>query len=170
VFSSGTSSHGSGTGGLAAAFAHTGSNPASTTTGALSSPTTGTGSVSPSESSGSNSEPRASASSEALVTLNRYWSDIRDHGFAAAYGYLAPGAAGKSESQFIASEEEAGVRNAQFHGNVVTSTGSSATVAVESLRTEDSQFGCRHWTGTYTLGRNGGGWLIQRAQLTPHSC
>jgi hypothetical protein len=42
VFSSGTSSHGSGTGGLAAAFAHTGSNPASTTTGALSSPTTGT--------------------------------------------------------------------------------------------------------------------------------
>jgi hypothetical protein len=111
-----------------------------------------------------------SASGEALDTLNKYWSDIRDHGFAEAYGYLGPGAAGKSESQFISSEEQAGVKNAQFHGTVTNETGSTATVNVDSLTTEDSEFGCRRWNGTYTLSREDGSWRIQKAALTPHSC
>jgi hypothetical protein len=114
-------------------------------------------SASAGESSGSGAS--ASTSSDPVETLNKYWSSVRDHGFATAYGYLAPGAAGKTESQFIASEEEAAIKNAQFHGAVTESSGSNATVAVESLTTEDSQFGCRHWTGTYTLTHESGGWV-----------
>lgn len=111
-----------------------------------------------------------SASSEALGTLDKYWSYIRDHGFAQAYSYLAPGAAGLSESQFIASEEHAGIENAQFHGNVAEATADSATVNVQSLITNDAQFGCRTWSGSYSLTRDSGGWRIERAALTPHSC
>jgi hypothetical protein len=112
----------------------------------------------------------APQSGEALDTLNKYWSSIRDHGFATAYGYLAPGAAGKSESQFISSEEEAGIKNAQFHGTVTHESGSTASVSVQSLITEDAQFGCRSWSGTYALAQESGAWRIQRATLTPHSC
>lgn len=126
-----------------------------------------------SASSGEPSGPESSTSSasDPLEALNKYWSDIRDHGFATAYAYLTPGAAaGKTESQFIASEEEAGIKNAQFHGKVSESTGSTATIAVESLITEDAQFGCRRWSGRYTLTNENGGWRIQRADLTPRSC
>jgi hypothetical protein len=118
----------------------------------------------------SESPSSASQSSEAVDTLNKYWSSVRDHGFATAYGYLAPGAAGKSESEFIASEEEAGIKNAQFHGTVTHESGSAASVSVQSLITEDAQFGCRSWSGTYTLVQESGVWQIQRAALTPHSC
>jgi hypothetical protein len=126
-------------------------------------------SASAGESSGS--ENSTSSSSDPMEALNKYWSAIRDHGYATAFGYLTPGAAaGKTESQFIASEEEAGIKNVQFHGKVTESSGSSATVAVESLTTEDAKFGCRRWLGSYTLTNEGGGWRIQRAELTPRSC
>jgi hypothetical protein len=127
-------------------------------------------SASTGKSAGSEGAGSGSASGEALDTLNKYWLDIRDHGFAEAYGYLAPGSAGKSESQFIASEEEAGIKNAQFRGTVTGTYGSTASVSVGSLITEDAQFGCRSWTGTYSLVRESGEWRIQRAALTPHSC
>jgi hypothetical protein len=118
----------------------------------------------------SESPSSGSQSSEPLDTLNKYWSSVRDHGFATAYGYLSPGAAGKSESEFISSEEEAGIKNAQFHGTVTHESGSTASVSVQSLVTEDTQFGCRRWSGTYALVQESGAWRIQRAALTPHSC
>ena len=118
----------------------------------------------------SESPSSGSSSSNALDTLNKYWSAVRDHGFATAYGYLAAGAAGKTESQFISGEEEAGIKNAQFHGAVTEESGSKASVGVQSLVTEDAQFGCRRWAGKYMLVREDGSWRIQRAELTPHSC
>lgn len=125
----------------------------------------------PAGSSPSSESSPSSSSSEPLETLNKYWSDIRDHGFGEAFGYLAPAAAaGKTKSQFIASETEAGIKNVQFHGKVSEATGSTATLEVESLTTEDAQFGCRRWSGSYTLTNENGGWRIQRAELTPRSC
>lgn len=106
----------------------------------------------------------------AVQTLNAYWSDIRDHGFSTAFEYLAPGAAGHTEAEFIASEQEAGIKNAQFHGTTTSESGSSATVRVDSLTTEDAKYGCRRWSGTYTLGREGGAWRIQKATLVPRPC
>jgi hypothetical protein len=149
-------------GGLSGACSdHGGENASSASAGSPTSPGSSTGSES----------STSSSSSEPLETLNKYWSDIRDHGFAEAFGYLAPGAAaGKTQSQFVASENEAGIKNVQFHGKVSESTSSSATIAVQSLTTEDAQFGCRRWSGSYTLGNENGGWRIQRAELTPRSC
>jgi hypothetical protein len=127
-------------------------------------------SASAGKSSESGNGGNESGSGEALDTVNKYWSDVRDHSFGEAYGYLGPGAAGKSESQFISSEEQAGITNAQFHGTVTNETSSSATVNVDSLTTEDAQFGCRRWNGTCTLVRESGSWRIQKAAITPHSC
>lgn len=119
--------------------------------------------------SGSKSE--TSTSGDPLETLNRYWSDIRDHAFATAYGYLASGAAaGQPESVFVSGEQRAHISNAQFHGTVTSNSGSTATVGVDSLVTEDAQFGCRSWSGTYTLSHESGEWRISRAAITPHGC
>jgi hypothetical protein len=128
-----------------------------------SSASTGSGSESESPSSGT-------TSGDPLETLNRYWSDVRDHGFATAYSYLAPGAAGQSESQFVSGEQRAHISNTQFHGTVTSNSGSTATVTVDSLITEDAQFGCRSWSGTYTLTQESGEWRISRAAITPHGC
>ena len=106
----------------------------------------------------------------ALLALNHYWSAIRDHGFSAAYGYLAPGMAGMTEAQFVASEEQANIADAQFHGGVTASSGSSATIQVVSLVTHDGQFGCRAWSGSYQMTHEGGHWRIAHAALTPSSC
>jgi hypothetical protein len=122
--------------------------------------------------SGSENESPSSgpSSGDPLETLNTYWSDVRDHGFATAYSYLAPGAAGQSESEFVSGEQRAGISNAQFHGTVTSNSGSTATVTVDSLVTEDAQFGCRRWSGSYTLTKESGEWRISRAAITPHGC
>jgi len=102
--------------------------------------------------------------------VNKYWADIRDHGFSEAFGYLAPGAAGLTESKFVASEQEAGIKDAQFHGTVASVSHASATIDVESLTTEDAKYGCRRWNGSYTLIRIQVAWRIQKAALVPSRC
>lgn len=121
--------------------------------------------------SAATSSSEASAGTSPLNTLGRYWSDVKEHSFGAAYEYLAPGAAaGLTKSQFIQSEEKAGIRDAQFEGEVAHEAGDTAEVRVTSLVTQDNEFGCREWAGDYGLTREQGKWLIVRASITPHSC
>ncbi len=105
-----------------------------------------------------------------LDAVNNYWSDIGAHNFGGAYGYVVPGSTGLSESQFVSSEEQANIENVQFHGQITSSSGSTASVEVVSLVTHDQQYGCRTWTGSYDMIEQGGGWLIERANLSPRSC
>lgn len=106
----------------------------------------------------------------ALAAVNGYWADIRAHNFAGAYAYLAHGTVELSESQFVASEREARIKSAQFHGEVTSSSESTATVDIVSLITHDAQFGCRTWTGSYEMTNGGSGWQIARANLSPQPC
>lgn len=105
-----------------------------------------------------------------LDAVNGYWMDIRAHNFAQAYAYLAPGAIELSESQFIASERGAHIRSARFHGRVTSSSQATATVEVISLTTDDAQFNCRVWSGSYEMTDDGSGWQIARANLSPRPC
>jgi hypothetical protein len=120
------------------------------------------------------SEPKGEASGAGspppLEALNHYWADIRDHGFSSAYGYLAPSAKTLSESQFVGSENRANIENAQFHGRVTAESGGTASVDVVSLVTHDAEYGCRSWSGSYTLAEEGGRWRIARAAISPRSC
>ncbi len=151
--------------------------PPPSTTGeeAEGSPSTGSSSTAPQGASGASTAPSATALSGATAPLdavNRYWADIRAHDFAGAYGYLVPGSIELTESQFVASEREAGIRSVQFHGEVISHSGSSATIEIVSLVTHDARFGCRTWTGSYEMAITGGGgaWRIARANLSPESC
>lgn len=114
--------------------------------------------------------PTAAGTQAPLPALETYWTDIRAHDFASAYGYLVPGAIGMTESQFVAGEQSAGITSVSFHGKITSDSGSAATVAIQSLITHDAQYGCRRWTGTYEMTIEGGSWLIARAKLSPRSC
>jgi hypothetical protein len=115
-------------------------------------------------------ESTRTASVSPLDALNTYWSDIRDHSFSAAYHLLASGAVSEGESQFVANEQNTHIHNAQFRGEITSRSSSTATVSVLSLATHDEEFGCRTWSGSYTMSYEGGNWRIEHAALSPQSC
>jgi hypothetical protein len=106
----------------------------------------------------------------AVATLESYWADIRDGDYAAAYGLLAPGAISQTESQFVASEQQARISSVQYAGTVTGSSGGSATITVDTLITNDAEFGCRSWTGSYSLAHTSGAWRIEGDDLQPTGC
>jgi hypothetical protein len=105
-----------------------------------------------------------------LAALDSYWADIAAGKYAAAYEFYAPGAATLSSPQFVASERNAHITTAQFRGSVVANNGATATILVSALKTIDRQYGCRNWTGTYSMVRENARWLITRSNITPHAC
>jgi zinc-ribbon domain len=113
-----------------------------------------------------------SGANEPLEALKRYWDDIGSHDFSGAYGYLAPGAVSLNESEFVSSEERAGIQHVEFHGQAKegSSSTTSATIEVVSLITHDTQFGCRVWSGSYQMTDESGSWHIEKASLTPRPC
>ncbi len=109
-------------------------------------------------------------SSSPVGVLDSYWADIQAHHFSGAYGFLASGSAGLSETQFVTGEREAKIKSVRFDGEMTSDSGSSATVAVVSLVTHDAKYGCRTWSGSYTMTEAGEGWRIEHAALTPRAC
>src|SRR5262249_50725614 len=104
-----------------------------------------------------------------LQALNRYWAAISAHQFASAYGFVAHGTA-RGRSGFVKSEQREGVSSAQFHGRVTKASATSARIQIVSLVTHDREFGCRSWTGTYTLIHHAGKWMISRADIRARRC
>jgi hypothetical protein len=60
--------------------------------------------------------------------------------------------------------------SAQLSGSVSHETATTATVRVDSLRTESLVSGCTDFTGSYGLVVSGGRWLIDRADLVSRPC
>ncbi|MGZ8667535.1 MAG: zinc ribbon domain-containing protein [Solirubrobacterales bacterium] len=60
--------------------------------------------------------------------------------------------------------------DAQLEASVAEETDSSATVQVDSLRTESLAGGCTDFSGTYSMVRSGDRWLIDSADLIDRPC
>jgi hypothetical protein len=110
----------------------------------------------------------ASASPSVLGALNNYWQAINSDDFHGAYRYLTPGQEG--ESSWVSSHEAAGIQSATFSGTATDVGGTTATVRVDSLRTQDQASGCQTWSGQYQMVEQGGTWLIAKAEITPSPC
>ena len=105
-----------------------------------------------------------------LQTVEHYWRDINAGKYGAAFRYLKPGSIPQGQAQFVSDEQQAGIEKVDFSGQLSARTAASATVAVTSLTTRDAQFGCRDWTGSYQLSKDGAHWLIDRASIAPSQC
>jgi hypothetical protein len=109
--------------------------------------------------------------SQAIIpAVENYWEDIRQRHFFAAFGYFARGAIDVTEGEFISSQERLGTKGVSFKGIVTAKTKSSATVGVLSLITRDDEYGCRTWSGSFTMVVENGFWRILHAALSPASC
>ena len=104
-----------------------------------------------------------------LQTVEHDWRDINAGKYGAAFRYLKPGSIPQGRAQFVSDEQQAGIEKVDFSGQLSARTAASATVAVTSLTTQDAQFGCRDWTGSYQLSKDGAHWLIDRASIAPSS-
>ncbi len=60
--------------------------------------------------------------------------------------------------------------DAQLDARVIEETDDSATVRVDSLRTESLTRGCTEFSGTYSMVRSGDRWLISSADLVSSPC
>ena len=60
--------------------------------------------------------------------------------------------------------------DAQLDARVVEETDRTATVRVDSLRTESLSRGCTDFSGTYSMVRSGDRWLISSADLVESPC
>jgi hypothetical protein len=143
------------------------STTASNTSGTSTSTTLSTA---PSTTPTSTTQSRAARPLGPLAVVQRYWRDIASGSFAAAYVFLAAGSVPQNQAQFVSDERAAQIQSVGFRGSLVPSTGSSATVAVDSLTTTDEQSGCRTWTGDYILDRSNNRWRITQASITPAPC
>ena len=104
-----------------------------------------------------------------LAAVDSYWAAVGAHEIPLAYGYVVPGVLG-GKSQFVRAEGQEGVESATFHGKVTAQSLTRATIAVVSLVTRDHEFGCRRWSGHYTMRRRGSRWLIATAAIKHRAC
>ena len=112
----------------------------------------------------------AGVSQGSVTALDSYWNDISDGEYAAAFGYLAPGAVNVSKAQFESNEQKAGISGVTFSAQLASSTPTTATVDVTELRTVDAEYGCRDWTGSYEMSFQRNSWLIDRSNIAPRAC
>jgi hypothetical protein len=103
-----------------------------------------------------------------LDSIDGHWKAIGEGRFRAAYGYLGPALA-TGESRWVSNHEADGITSVSYEFHVVRNGGSTATVAVDQLRTEDAH-GCHNWSGDYTMIKADSKWLITGTTIQPTPC
>jgi hypothetical protein len=102
-----------------------------------------------------------------------YWDAIRQHDFAAAFGYLSPPeqqAVGGRQT-FISQHQQDPVTDLTVDVSVASMSGGTATAVINQLQTHASSTGCRDWAGSYSLSFDTvEGWLIDSARLSFTPC
>ncbi len=101
-------------------------------------------------------------------SLESYWGDIDTGAYAKAWTYLSPTV--ESEAAFVDGETKARPANIELLGTLTGISGNHATIVVKRLITHDRQYGCRSWSGHYSMVQAGQHWRIARAQIAPKAC
>ena len=155
-------------GGVAAAIIVTSGNKSSSTNAANTTDTT-TVTTGTTDTTTDTTTTGADAGTAALDSVNSYWSAINNQDWHDAYSHLVPGT-DTDEATWTSDEESQGITSASFTGQVSNVDSNGVTIDVQSLNTQDSQNGCRNWSGTYHVVDQGGSWLIDVASISPTPC
>ena len=71
----------------------------------------------------------------------------------------------RAKTESASDEQQAGIEERRFQRQSYPLDRSVGDIAVASLTTNDAQFGCRNWTGSYQLSKDGARWLFDRASI-----
>jgi hypothetical protein len=107
-----------------------------------------------------------------VETLRTHFELLEQGRFLAAADDLTPGLLDSLGGETIWVTERLAdlLIDAQLDAETVEETDSSATVRVDSLRTDSLASGCTEFSGTYSLVRSGDRWLIDSADLIDRPC
>jgi hypothetical protein len=101
-------------------------------------------------------------------TIQRHFSLIRNHRFAAAYALLAPNLQ-TGESTWVASHRSDGIYSVNVAVDATVHSPDSATAAILKMTTLDAH-GCKNWSGSWGLTKIAGQWRISEANLSAGPC
>jgi hypothetical protein len=108
------------------------------------------------------------------ATIVRHWKKREDQQLSAAYADLTPRlqatAAIGSESVWIARQKEDLLQKVIVRVQPSGVKKRTAQANVIRLRTEALRSGCKEWSGTYSLVRSAGRWLIDSASISQRPC
>ncbi len=107
-----------------------------------------------------------------VQTLQAHFDLLEQGRFLAAADDLTPGLLDSLGGRTVwVSERIADLLiDAQLDASVVEQTDTTATVRVDSLRTDSLAGGCTEFSGTYSMVRAGDRWLIDSADLLDRPC
>jgi pyruvate/2-oxoglutarate dehydrogenase complex dihydrolipoamide acyltransferase (E2) component len=111
----------------------------------------------------------AASENPAVEAVTEHWKKIENHEYGAAWADETSSIGGE-ESKWVQGQEEVTIESLHYHFRAGEFSGNHATVNIGELKTIDKKYGCRTWTGTYGMVREGGRWLISSAGIEPHPC
>ena len=106
------------------------------------------------------------ARAQIKAMIRGHFQKIVDGNYTSAYNDLAPSASTASESSWIQQIRDDGLYS--FNVNVapqLTST-TSGVANILNFHTEASASGCKDWSGSWSVVRNGGVWKISKSNLS----
>jgi hypothetical protein len=109
--------------------------------------------------------PARSPRTTIRAMLRRHFTDIADGELSHAYRDLAPTATRAGEPDWASAERQDGLQSFDLRVDPVVS-GASAVARIVRFHTEAAQSGCHDWTGSWSLVRSGGRWMIEKSNLT----
>ncbi|HST54702.1 MAG TPA: hypothetical protein VLJ42_02265 [Solirubrobacteraceae bacterium] len=101
-------------------------------------------------------------------TIQRHFSLIRQHQFAAAYALLAPSLQ-TGESGWISEHQTDGIYSVSVTVDPTLHSGSSAGATIVKMTTLDAH-GCKNWSGGWDLVKLEGQWRISHARISATPC
>ncbi len=104
----------------------------------------------------------------AANTIQRHFSLISQHRFAAAYALLAPSLQ-SGEGAWISSHQADGIYQVNVDVNAILHSPDSATASVVKMTTLDGH-GCKTWSGSWGLSKINGQWRISQANVSFTRC
>lgn len=117
---------------------------------------------------------KTSGSAIVESVIERHWKSIEEDRLSDAYAdfsksFRANPAVG-SKSKWIAGQRDDPLQSVSVSVRAAKVGPRSAKVEVVKLRTESEKSGCKQWSGTYEMVREGARWVIDAAPLKSTSC
>lgn len=106
---------------------------------------------------------------EALATVYRHWRDIQEGDYGAAWETETQQLAGE-KSTWVRGQLEDEIESVSYRFALVGPAAGHWVVQIVHLETIDRRYGCRQWTGSYGVSKEGNEWKISEASLESHPC
>ena len=106
------------------------------------------------------------ARAQIKAMIRRHFQNIVNGNYVSAYNDLAPSASTASQSSWIQQIRDDGLYSFNVNVSPQLYSTTSGVANILSFHTEADASGCKDWSGSWTVVRNGGEWKIGKSNLS----